>query len=297
VTSGAATPARDALRQLFLGRAAALERLAAQVDRLLGAGLPALIEGEPGTGKTLLASVVHQAARRGSLLTLAHPVADDALREAARAGVVLCEEVATFAHEAQEELLRLLRAPGRQTPLLLATTRHDLDAAVAAGWFLPELRDRLHVVRLRLPSLREHPPAVAELLLAALRARRAPDPPPDVTPDALTALCAYGWPGNARELEEAARVLLGWAPRGPIERAHVARFVGQLGVRAGDPGAPGPKARASERMEAPTLEALERATIAARLGEHEWRQAETARSLGIDRKTLYRKIRQYGLTP
>lgn len=297
--AGAVAPApgspRDALRRLFVGRAAVLERVAAQVDRALGAAQPVLIEGEPGTGKTLLATTIHHAARRGPLVRVSHPAPPEAVSRAVRAGAgaILCDEVATLSLAVQEELLRLLRAPGRRAPRLLATTRHDLDAAAGEGWFLPELRDRLHVLRLRLPPLREHPAAVGELFRQLLRARSALDEPPALTPGALEALMAHPWPGNVRELDLCARALRDWAPHGPIEPSHVARFVAQLA-----PSAPAPAARepAPPRAEL-TLEAQERATIAERLARYGWRQLETARSLGIDRKTLYRKIRRYGLRP
>jgi DNA-binding NtrC family response regulator len=58
---------RDALRGLFVGRPAALDKLAAQIDRALGATVPALIEGEAGTGKTLVAALIHQARGEGAL--------------------------------------------------------------------------------------------------------------------------------------------------------------------------------------------------------------------------------------
>ncbi|MCO5169256.1 MAG: sigma 54-interacting transcriptional regulator [Planctomycetes bacterium] len=291
--------AREALRGLFEGRAAALERGAAQVDRVLGAAHPALVEGEPGTGKTLVATAIHEAGRPGVLVRVARPAAPDALRRAWRAApaTLLCEEVATLSLAAQQELLRLLRAPGRRPPRVVATTRHGLDAAAAAGWFLPELRDRLHVLRLRLPPLREDPAAITALLQRRLRARGAPDEAPALTPEALAALRRHRWPGNVRELEEAARALREWAPRGPIEQAHVERFVAQLSPAAAPAGERPPVAPAGGPVTEPTLVALERATIAERLLRHGWRQLETARSLGIDRKTLYRKIREFGLEP
>ncbi len=292
--------AGDALRLLFVGREAVLERVTAQVERALGAAQPVLLEGEPGTGKTLVAVALHEGggvARRGALQRVAPPVTAEALVRAGRAagGSLLVEEVAALSRRAQEELLRLLRAPpARRGPRVLATTRHDLDAAVAAGWFVPELRDRLHVLRLRLPPLREHRGAIPALLQRLLGASSEGEPPA-VTPDALAALCAHDWPGNARELELAARVLRDWAASAPIDAAHAQRFLAQLAMAA--PGASSAVGASGAARAEPTLEAQERATIAERLARHAWRQVETARSLGIDRKTLYRKIRQYGLEP
>lgn len=285
---------REALRWLFTGRPAVLDRLAAQVERAIGATQPVLLEGERGAGKSLVAAVIHHAGgkRRGALARLEPGEGPGAVARAVAPGTLVIDEVAASSVEVQEALLRLLRGAG-PAPRVLATTSLDLDAAVGAGWFLPDLRDRLRVLRLVLPPLRETRTAIGELFLALLTARSAPAEPPVVAPSAVAALRAYPWPGNVRELDLAARTLRAWCPRGPLEAAHVGRFLAQLATDAAPRTAsPGPAAAREE-----TLVEVERAAIEARLVQHGWRQVETAKSLGIDRKTLYRKIRDLGLTP
>jgi DNA-binding NtrC family response regulator len=287
---GPGRPPREALRDLFVGRPEALERLAPQLERVLGATQPVLVEGEPGTGKRSVAAALHEAAAdRGPLARVAHPVGADEVRRRARgAGALLCEDVSNLSADAQGALLALLRGASRRAPRVIATTRHDLDAAVAAGWFLPELRDRLHVLRLRLPPLREHPAAAPALFAHLLRLRAGAGAAPRVSAAALDALRAHAWPGNAREVDAAARAILGWLGSGAaVEGDHVSRFLAQVATSNEAPAA----APRDDR----TLAAVERDTIEERLARLEWRQVETARSLGIDRKTLYRRIRELGL--
>lgn len=288
----------EPLRALFAGRPAALERLLPLLDRVLGARHPVLIEGERGAGTALVARVIHAAgpARRGQLVTF-DPIAPRtdgrqgglaAALAAAAGGTVVIEEVAALPPGDQSSLLAALRAPDASARIV-ATTR--LDPGRVRAWLGADLLDRLAVLRLRLPPLREEPAGVVALLRAELTRLRAPEPPPELDEDALAALRAYSWPGNADEVERCARALAGWSGR-RVGRDEVARFLALLADAPPQPATPAPAAGPEK-----TLAELERLEIEARLAQHGWRQVETAASLGIDRKTLYRKVRALGLTP
>lgn len=275
-------PGRPALAGLFAGRAEALARLLPTVDRALGARQPVLVAGESGAGRTTAAAALHLAgpARLGPLVVAAGPAADVADgAERARDGTLVVEEVVALPRAEQAALLRVLPDVDAGRLRLVATTCHDLDAAARRGWLDPDLRDRLAVLRLRLPPLREEPGAGA----AFVRLRLPPDR--ELDPEAAAALEAHPWPGNAREAAQVATHLAAWGATrlGADDVARALLLVGGV-ARSLDTDTAG-------------LDELERRIVAGRLAAHGWRQAETAASLGIDRKTLWRKIREWGLEP
>jgi DNA-binding NtrC family response regulator len=273
---------RPALAGLFAGRAEALARLVPTLDRALGARQPVLVAGEPGAGRTTTAAALHLAgpARQGPLVVAAGPTPDVAGgAERARDGTLIVEEVVGLPRADQAALLRALPEVDGSRLRVVATTCHDLDLAARRGWLDPALRDRLAVLRLRLPPLREEPGAGA----AFVRLRLPPDR--ELDPEATAALVAHPWPGNAREAARVADVLAAWgaARLGPDDVARALLLAGSAAAGATDDTA--------------GLDELERRIVAGRLAAHGWRQAETAASLRIDRKTLWRKIREWGLEP
>lgn len=280
----AGSTARQALAGLFAGRAEALARLVPTLDRALGARQPVLVAGEPGTGRTTTAAALHLAGpgRLGPLV-IAAGAAPDVAGAAARAGdgTLVVEEVVGLPRADQAALLRAISEVDAGRLRLVATTSHDLDAAARRGWLDPGLRDRLAVLRLRLPPLREEAGAGAALVRLQLPADR------ELDPSATAALLAHPWPGNAREAARVADLLAAWGPE---------RLGADDVARALFLGGPTPAAGAASDDTA-GLDELERRIVAARLAAHGWRQAETAASLGIDRKTLWRKIREWGLEP
>ena len=279
---GSPRSASETLRALHVGRGEAFQALLLRLERVSGTELPVLIEGELGTGKSLLARAIHEMSARGKG-PLASFGSEGSLAErwrAAEGGSLLVPHVDTLSAQLQQELLALLETPG---PRLLTTASSDLRGLAELGAFSPELERRLRVLHLRVPPLREQRGAIPLLAAQLLRRSGAGE----TASSELTALSRHGWPGNLRELEAATRTLGAWAEGGAVRRHHVERL---LAAKAS------PVAPSLEAGEEQSLAQAERQLILARLEARDWQQQQTADSLGVDRKTLYRKIRRYGLT-
>jgi DNA-binding NtrC family response regulator len=296
----------------IVGRSPAIAKVQKLVDRVAGTTFPVLVEGEPGTGKELFARAVHGASPRrerpflaldaaviaGSLLEaeLFGEAGHAGVLERAQGGTLLLDEVGELARDAQAALLRVLqegkvRRVGSERAVavdvrLVATATGDLRERVRAGSFREDLYFRLAVLRVKLPALRERREDLPELLRALLEreARALGRDVPRVDADALEPFFRHEWPGNVRELEAVAKALLELGGK-RVSRAAAEQVLGpRLAARPASGAGQG------------TLREIERAAIAERLEANRWQQARTARSLGIDRKTLYRKIREYGIS-
>jgi len=170
---------------------------------------------------------------------------------------------------------------------VVLATNEDLAALVAAGRFRADLFWRINVVSIEMPPLRARPsdiPTLATHFLHAASAR-AGRPVEGFTPAAVDALLTHAWPGNVRELQHAVErgVFLG---RGPlVEAADLPAAV--LGGGAGDARAAAPLKRA--------LAEPERQLIVAALERAGWRRDVAAKALGINRTTLYKKLKRLGM--
>jgi DNA-binding NtrC family response regulator len=219
------------------GTSAAVTHLNEILGRLARAPSPVLIEGESGTGKGVLARLIHNRSQRArapfvdlNCAGLSKELLESelfghergaftnatntkpGLFEIAGEGTLFLDEIGEMDLTVQARLLKALeekrfrRVGGirdlRADFRLLAATNRDLTAEVAAGRFRGDLYFRLNVVRLRMPPLRERmedlPVLVAELLRPL--AKEMGRPIPKVSPNALKKLGSYGWPGNVREL-------------------------------------------------------------------------------------------------
>ena len=288
---------------------------------------PVLIEGEPGTGKSLVARALHQQSPRcrGPFVEVRGAAGHGAdlerilfgerpligpmtlgMVEQARGGTLYIDDVTDLGSELQAKLLRLLR-DGEFEPLgtgrveradirVVVGTREDLTEQVARDAFRQDLYYRISVVSLKLPPLR-HRGADIERLAEHFRnraARRAERPVVGFTAEALAVLRRYHWPANVRELEAAVdRAVL--VCRGRMIES------GDLGLGAlGHPGRAALDANrraAAERIR-PLKEALEepeKQIIIAALEALGWNRQETAKVLDINRTTLYKKMKKYGL--
>jgi two-component system response regulator AtoC len=290
-----------------------------------------LLAGESGTGKTQLAHAVHAKSSRASQPfvevncgALPTPLLESELFghvrgaftgavrdrvgkfEQAAGGTILLDEIGSATSELQLKLLRVLEE-GRYERVgdtktrtvearVIAATNVDLQAEVAAGRFRADLYYRIHVIAIEVPPLRAR---VADIPLLASRfcgrfARLHGRDVRGLAPEALHSLCTHTWPGNVRELENAIeRAVL--VARGPELQAPDL-WPAEQGAPA--PGTPadfegwqdGPPDELKRALEGP-----ERWLILRALTRHGGNRTATARSLGINRTTLFNKMRRYGL--
>jgi two-component system response regulator AtoC len=278
-----------------------------------------LILGESGTGKELLARAIHSESpmKDGPFLCVSCAALTESLLESelfghekgaftgatgttrgkfelASGGTLFLDEIGDITPKLQQDLLRVLearefqRVGGSQTikanARIVAATNRDLKALVDAGSFREDLYYRLNVIRVTLPPLRERKediPLLVEHLLARLRAEVG-KPVERVSADALELLMTHAWPGNVREL------------RNTLERG-VVMASGPI-LTPLDLDLVGPALPDSAKVEpSDSLREAERRHILAALQQHKWNISRSAKALGIDRVTLYSKIKRYGL--
>ena len=283
-----------------------------------------LIQGESGTGKELAARAIHRASarREGPFVSLncgALPAqlleselfgyekgaftgaagAKPGQFELAHGGTIFLDEIGECSPELQVRLLRVLqekevqRLGGTRRVAtdfrLVAATNRTLADEIKAGRFREDLYYRINVVEVTMPPLRERRediPLLAAFFLERF-ARRENKSFEGIAGAALERLSAYGWPGNVRELENAIErgVVVG---RGPLLEAADLPPQVQSATAAG-----GPVADLASR-DLPLAE-VEKAVVAAAMARHGGNKSQAARALGISRKLLYSKLREYGL--
>jgi two-component system, NtrC family, response regulator AtoC len=293
-----------------------LSRVAAQSASTI------LVLGESGTGKELLARAIHAESPRAaepfiavSCAALTETLLESELFghergaftgadrrvkgkfELAEGGTLFLDEIGDISPKLQLDLLRALEDRrfyriGGTEPVavdvrIIASTNRDLKAAVEARAFREDLYYRLHVIVITLPPLRERKedvPLLCDYLIGRLRAELGKTIN-GLSGEAMDLLLAHDWPGNVRELRnvlERGAVVT----KGPLIEAS------DLGLQAEAPAA---AATSPDGGEAASLRDVERRHIARVLDEHEWNITRAAHALGIDRVTLYAKIRKYGL--
>jgi two-component system response regulator AtoC len=310
-----------------LGVSPEMLALAAQLRQLAAAEKSTvLVTGEPGTGKSLVARIIHQASPRAlAPFVEAGCAAPDTAAlatelfgaerggdtgggvrvpgvfELADGGTLFLDEVSLLPPALQPDLLealetRVVRRVGsahaiRVNVRSILATSHDIGAAVRRGQFREDLFLRLNVVPVHLPPLRERSredrEALARGFFAELRGEM-PGSPAKLGGDAIERLVSYGWPGNAREM------------RNVLERALLlARGASVVGPEHLPPEvAPGPAGAAPpEPPRGPplSLEEVERRHIERTLRRHSGNRTRAAQELGISRATLINKIKSYGL--
>ena len=309
----------------FVTRDTAMRALLRTIDKVAPAGTNVLVRGESGTGKELVARTLHAHGpgakgpfvvvdcgaipdelvaaelfgHEDNAFTSAGP-ARAGLLERADGGTLFLDEVGEMSPAMQGSLLRAVQegevrrlGAGAARPIsvrLVAATHRDLRAMVERGEFRQDLLYRLAGLELRIPPLRERPgdvPVLAEHFLARIGTARGA--PVAIDPAALERLEEHGWPGNVRELENVLRAASVFASE-TIGTGEIEDALGQVRVKAGPRPAPAPVAS----MDGP-LEDVEKRAIEERLDRFGWNQVQAAKSLGLDRNTLRRKILRYGI--
>jgi len=305
-------------------------RLMAKVVRV---DVTVLVTGESGTGKELVARAIHRRSARaqGPFVAVNCSAIPQTLVESeffghekgaftdaresrpgrfeqADGGTLFLDEIGDLALDAQAKLLRALqerqiqRVGGRGSrPVdvrVVAATNKDLEKESREGRFREDLFWRLNVMHIRIPSLRERPadlPLLIDHFVGRFN-RELGLAVESIAPDARQLLCEHAWPGNVRELENTicrAMILC------EGETLTLADLPGRVRGETSGEGGP-PRSDLSHLSLADAVveatERLEKVMILSRLAEHQGSRTATAESLGVSRKTLFNKMRQYGLS-
>ncbi len=307
----------------LLGESAALQQVKQQITRIADLETSVLISGESGTGKELVARALHRQSQRheGPFVAINCAALPENLLESelfghvrgaftdarearkglfveASGGTLLLDEIAEMPLSLQPKLLRVLQ-DHRVRPLggsseidcdvrVIAASHRDLDDAVGQGRFRSDLYYRLNVIQLELPPLRERGNDILLLALNFIQqlSRKFGKSVTGLAQPAAACLLGYHWPGNVREL------------RNVIERAlalsyHDLITVEDLPEQLRQPGSekPLPASLVDPGTILP-LEEMERRYIRQVLDQLDGNRTLAARLLGVDRKTLYRKLKE-----
>ncbi len=232
--------------------------------------------------------------------------------EAADGGTIFLDEIGDISPAVQVKLLRVLqerefeRVGSSRTQSadvrVIAATNRDLREAMKDGRFREDLFYRLNVIPIVVPPLRERRediPLLAAHILKRLRARGL-DRVRAVSPEAMRRLMDYPWPGNVRELEnvlERGAVCSRGAVLAEEELPEEVREIGRPRPADGRPEAPGkgPAPAAPEAGRGGRGLPAQKETIVRALDEHRWNRGDAAAALGMDRSTLWRKMKKLGL--
>jgi len=318
--------AEKALGKAIVAESAVMRRLLDAVARVAPRDITVLVRGPTGTGKELVAALVHAESRRatGPLVRFNCAAIPGELAEAelfghsrgaftgatqarrgffaeAHRGTLVLDEVGELPAPVQAKLLRALQegeiqpvGAGRVEKVdvrVIACTNRDLAADARAGRFRQDLYYRLAVVELLVPTLAERreeiPPLAAEF--ARRYAHRFGIEGVRLAPALVEALCRAEWPGNVRELENAVARMVALSAGGEIGPEAFDVSQGSPGQAGGEPL---PAAGLPLREQ---LDAFERDLIARTLAATGGNQSEAARRLGLSRSALIDRLKKYGL--
>ncbi len=331
----------------LVGTSAPMRRLYALIERVKDTDVPLLVTGESGTGKEIVARAVHQAgharAKKAFIGVNCAAIPENLLESElfgsvrgaftgadrdrpgvfreADGGTILLDEIGEMPLSMQSGLLRVLeekrvRPVGatREEPIdvrIIAATHRHLGQMVADGAFREDLYYRLHVVELRVPSLRERVediPLLIDHFLSLFSTRYRRDRK-TVSREALRRLCAHPWPGNVRQLEHL--LLNAWlmtdsseigaedlelssaataSSRSPPEPS--APRLRPAGEGRSSSSAHPAAGRAGTRAE---YKAAERERILRALTASNWNRVQAAKLIGVPRRTFYRRLKEFGI--
>jgi PAS domain S-box-containing protein len=305
--------------QDIVSRHPRMHEIFAILPDIAASGVPVLIEGESGTGKELLARAIHNLSPRqdGPFVAVNCGALPDTLLEselfgyrkgaftdaktdkpgrfdASRGGTLFLDEVGNVSPAMQVRLLRVLQEKTyeplgatesmRSNARIMAATNRPLAALLQSGQFRQDLYYRLNVLRLELPPLRERRCDIP-LLIEHFRRRLNAETGKTiegVAPAVFDVLMRHDFPGNIRELENIMQHAFVLCRGMVIEPAHLP---GEL-----------PFDGRCEKQPVPlTLKSVEKRTIEEALRDNAGNRSATARQLGIDPSSLYRKMRRYGI--
>lgn len=323
---------RDVTRQLdravVIRRESGSDRLGpmARVDDLVERVAPSdatvLVTGESGTGKELVARAIHAASKRAGRFVpincaampanlleselfghVAGAFTDaknsrDGLLVEARGGTLFLDEIGEMPLEMQVKLLRVLQerkvrpvGGSEETSVdcrVVAATHRDLEAMVEQDRFREDLFYRINVVQIDVPPLRDRSSELLELALGFMEEFSTQDARPlrGISKDAVRLLLAYDWPGNVRELRNCMQRAVALTRHDQILPEDLPEKIRGFEAESDDVDDADP-----ERM--PSMDTLERQYIRKVLRAVDGNKTRAAQVLGLDRRTLYRKLERF----
>jgi two-component system nitrogen regulation response regulator NtrX len=313
----------------LIGRSAAAQQLRATISKVAPANSRILISGPPGSGKELVARLIHEGSARSRCEFVAISAAGMAperldvelfgeegdngrprkigVFERAHGGTLYLDEVADMPRESQSRILRVLveqrfRRVGGDSDVqvdvrVISSTSRDLREEIAEGRFREDLFHRLNVVPIRVPGLAERREDIAELVDYFIdrisssqgMSRRK------LGEDAVATLQVHAWPGNVRQLRNNVERLLILASGDPNEPITAEMLPAEV-ASAGSAGSVGP-----ERIIALPLrdarEVFEREYLSAQILRFGGNISRTAAFIGMERSALHRKLKSLGVAP
>jgi two-component system response regulator PilR (NtrC family) len=329
----------------LIGQAPAMERLREMILRVARSQAPVHIYGESGTGKELVARMIHGSGPRaeGPFVPVNCGAIPSELMESeffghkrgsftgavtdkiglipsAEGGTLFLDEVADLPLHMQVKLLRVIQektvrpiGEQREAPIdvrILSATHKNLADLVAQAKFREDLFYRINVIELRVPALRERAEDIPDLADAIVRrlSRRLGMDPPTLTPEALTLLQNFAFPGNVRELENVLERALALCNQGRIDvsdlqlravpRADTTPLAPEAISQLRAAGAPNHPAAPDAVTRAPLgdqLEDVERAAIVKALEQARYNKTAAAKALGMTFRALRYRIKKLGI--
>ena len=305
----------------FIAGSIAMQKVMSLIDRVAPTDANVLVLGENGTGKGVVARLIHRRSKRADAALVKvnmGGIADSVFEaemfghvrgaftdaradrpgrfEHANGGTLFLDEIGELNRGDQVKLLRVLQDQ-RYLPVgasraeqadvrVLSATNVDVQSEVAQGRFREDLLYRLNTVEVRLPPLRERREDIP-LLAAHFLDRQAARYGRRVTlaPDAMTALLEHPWPGNVRELEHVVERALLLCAGDVVHAADLLLGAGGA-ARSGDSGG---------RLDDLTLDEAERYLIQRALDRYAGNVSDAARALGLSRSAFYRRLAHHGL--
>jgi DNA-binding NtrC family response regulator len=304
------------------------------VARVAPTNSTALITGETGTGKDIIARAIHYNSTRkdgpfvvADCASLTESLLESelfghvrgaftgavkdrkGLAETARGGTLFLDEISTISPQVQGSLLRLIqereiRPVGSDKSVdvdvrLVAATNHDLAAMVDEGTFREDLFYRLSVFAIRLPPLRERPEEIPLLAHHFVEqcAREFDKPIDSITPRAMAVLEAHDWPGNVRELENAMERAVLLADGRTIDLDTIpAAGDHSTAVWQDIPDDAASLAALKQELRASSVERIERLFVLKALRTASWNVSQAARNVGMARPNLHALMRKHDIT-
>src|SRR5438094_6794254 len=304
----------------LVGNASPMQRVKEIIGKVATTDSPVLIEGESGTGKELVAAAIHRLSTRakgpfipvncsaipedlleseffGHVRGAFSGAVSDALGlfRGANDGTIFLDEIAELSPGLQVKLLRVLQemqvrpvGSTKAHPVdvrVIAATNRNLEQAMHTGTFRQDLFYRLNVIRIQLPSLRERREDISSLVNHFIRRfnKRLRRDVKGISPDAPAALSGYDFPGNVRELENLIERAFAMGSRHQITLADLPSLTARPSVAPSMAGST-----------VPTLAEVEKELILRALAVYNNDKEEAARALGISRRTIYRRLKEYG---